>query len=515
MAQGQAQQDGILKEVVAEGNHDESPPLKTIPPALPVPGPVIALPLLQRPQMVSTTPQSSAGNVEQVGTTTGAPLAVSTLLNFDGVLSDGYIPPDTNGAPGNTQYVQVVNDSIAVYNKSNGALLYGPVLLNTLWSGFGGACQNDTFTDPTVRYDQIANVWVVAAVTITSSPYSYCLAVSTSSDATGSYYRYAFSFNYFPDYQKLGIWVPASGSTIPDYFISLNMWTPDKLTYYGPKVCALNRQTVLGGGTASLICYQQTNKSYFALLPSDLDGQTPAPAGSPDYLVGLASNGNGLDYFKFYDYGGGSTSFAYCCTLPDPFPQPEACAGNGTCIPQPGTSQELDGLGDRLMYRQAYRNYGSYEAAVIVHSVRGSGSETAVRWYEMHRTPSRGWFFYQDANFDPDTDNWRWMGSAALDKVEDIALGFSLSSRALNYPSVFIAGRTPTDPTNTMEHEIPIVHGSGYQTGTYANRWGDYSSMAIDPTDDCTFWYTNEYLTVPGSLSWRTRIASFKFPNCQ
>jgi hypothetical protein len=517
IAQAQSQQAGIQKEVIGESNHDQSPLLRSIPPVTRPAGPVVEIPLLPGPQQTSPAPQASPGSAAQSPTTTTAPLAVSIGLNFDGILADGTIPPDANGAPGDTQFVEVVNSSMAVYSKSSGTLLYGPVYLSTLWSGFGGACGSQTLTDPIVKYDQLANVWIIAAFTHAGTPYTYCLAVSTSSDATGSYYRYAYSFNYEPDYPKLGIWVPASGSTIPDYFISFNMYTPNGVTYYGPKVCALNRQQVLGGGGASLICYQQTNTNYFTLLPSDLDGSTPAPAGSPDYLVGLSSNGNGLDYFKFYDYGGGTTSFYYCCTLPDPFPQPEICIGGyGVgCVPQPGTSQQLDGLGNRLMYRQAYRNYGSYEASVIVHSVQGSGSESAVRWYMMHRTPSRGWYFYQAASFDPDTDNWRWMGSAAEDKVEDVALGFSLSSQSLNYPSVFITGRMPTDAQDTMEQETPIVHGSGYQTGTYADRWGDYSSMAIDPTDDCTFWYTNEYLAVKGGTFWSTRIGNFKFSDCQ
>jgi len=187
----------------------------------------------------------------------------------------------------------------------------------------------------------------------------------------------------------------------------------------------------------------------------------------------------------------------------------EACGGQGTCVPQAGTSQQLDSLGDRLMFRLAYRNFGSYESLVVNHSVAPgtSGIVAGVRWYEI-RNPNGTPTVHQQGTFSSKTNNY-WMGSVAMDKNGDVALGFSASSSA-THPSILYTGRVPTDPLGTMESPKIVETGTGSQDGGLS-RWGDYSSMAIDPSDDCTFWYTNEYLKTTGSFNWDTRIASFKF----
>jgi hypothetical protein len=192
-----------------------------------------------------------------------------------------------------------------------------------------------------------------------------------------------------------------------------------------------------------------------------------------------------------------------------------ACSGGGTCIPQPGTSQKLDSLADRLMYRLAYRNFGSYESLVVNHSVAvGSGrSKTqtvGVRWYEL-RNPNATPTVFQQGTFAPDSI-FRWMGSIAMDKVGNMALGYSASSTSVA-PSIRYTGRLVTDPPGTMQTETVIQAGGGSQLRNL-NRWGDYSSMAVDPSDDCTFWYTTEYLKANGTFNWSTKIASFKFPSC-
>jgi len=187
----------------------------------------------------------------------------------------------------------------------------------------------------------------------------------------------------------------------------------------------------------------------------------------------------------------------------------DACGG-GTCIPQAGTSQQLDSLGERLMWRLAYRNFGDHEALVANHSVATGAGNVGVRWYDLRDTNGSATVF-QQGTYAPDS-NYRWMGSVAMDNAGDIAAGYGVSSSAMN-PAVRYAGRVPSDPLNTLQTETSIIEGAGSQLPSLS-RWGDYSSMSVDPVDDCTFWYTNEYLLTSGTFNWSTRIATFKFPSC-
>src|SRR5947209_4766880 len=266
---------------------------------------------------------------------------------------------------------------------------------------------------------------------------------------------------------------------------------------------------MLSGGPANAICMQQ-NPSVDSLLPADLDGTTPPPAGEPNFYLQMVAPSN-LNLFKFHvDFTTPSNS---TFTGPTAIPVAsfsEAC-GRGTCIPQPGTTQQLDSLSDRLMFRLAYRNFGDHESLVVNHSVT-AGSSVGVRWYEI-RSPNATPTVFQQGTFSPDSQ-YRWMGSIAMDQSGDIAVGYSASSSS-NFPAVRYTGRVPSDPAGTMESENSIIEGTGSQTnGNGGRRWGDYSSMSIDPVDDCTFWYTNEYLTTNGSFNWKTRIASLKFTSC-
>src|SRR5213078_1193330 len=190
-----------------------------------------------------------------------------------------------------------------------------------------------------------------------------------------------------------------------------------------------------------------------------------------------------------------------------------ACGG-GACIPQPGTREALDSLGDRLMYRLAYRNRGGVETLVVSHSVKVSGSKRSevdgVRWYEL-RNPNGAPTVAQQATFSPDATS-RWMPSAAMDKAGNIAVGYSASSSTV-HPAVRYAVRLAADPLNTLEAETSLIEGAGSQL-TNLNRWGDYSAMTVDPVDDCTFWYTSEYQKANGTFNWSTRITSFKLPTC-
>src|SRR5207302_324920 len=261
------------------------------------------------------------------------------------------------------------------------------------------------------------------------------------------------------------------------------------------------------GGPANAICMQQ-NPSVDSLLPADLDGPTPPPTGEPNFYLQMVAPGN-LNLFKFHvDFTTPSNSTFTGPTAIPVAPFSEACGG-GTCIPQPGTTQQLDSLSDRLMFRLAYRNFGDHESLVVNHSVM-AGNSVGVRWYEI-RSPNVTPTVFQQGTFSPDSQ-YRWMGSIAMDQSGDIAVGYSASSSS-NFPAVRYTGRVPSDPAGTMESENSIIEGTGSQTNG-SSRWGDYSGMSVDPADDCTFWYTNEYLTTNGSFNWNTRIGSFKFTSC-
>ncbi|MBZ5657018.1 MAG: hypothetical protein LAO56_17265 [Acidobacteriia bacterium] len=423
--------------------------------------------------------------------------------SFEGLGSGQYgftvnsAPPDTNGTVGATQYVQWVNTSFAVFNKTTGALVAGPTAGNTLWSGFGGGCQTNNDGDPVVLYDKAAQRWIFSQFSVSTTPFLQCIAVSTTSDATGTYNRYSFQYGNFDDYPKMGVWSDA-------YYETFNMFNGN--TFVGSDACAYNRAAMLAGTTATQVCFQQ-GSSVGGLLPSDLDGNTAPPAGSPNYMVYFGTNN--LNLYKFHvDFATPSnSSFTGPTVIPVAAFSP-LCSG-GTCVVQPGTTQRLDSLADRLMYRLAYRNFGTHESLVVNHSVV-AGSSGGIRWYEI-QNPSGTPTVAQQSTFAPDA-SYRWMGSIAMDQAGDMAVGYSLSSSSLN-PTIRYTGRVPTDPASTMEAEVNVVTGTGSQT-TGLSRWGDYSAMQVDPVDDCTFWYTQEYIKTNGTFNWNTRIANFKFPGC-
>jgi hypothetical protein len=449
--------------------------------------------------------------------TTSAALP-ATNLNFDGVgngfsgpqgtFSVNSAPPDTNLAVGPNHVVEIVNTDFAIFNKS-GSVLYGPVQINTLWSGFGGNCQVDNDGDPIAKYDSIANRFVISqfAVTSPNPDYLQCVAVSQTADPTGAYYRYSFSYgNQFPDYPKMAVWPDA-------YYITFNMFNSAGTTFLGGQACAYDRAKMLTGAAATQQCFN-LGASFGGLLPSDLDGTRQPPAGSPNYMVADGASSNQLAYWGFHtDWANAANSTLTGPTTLATAPFTAPCGGTGgTCVPQSGTSQQLDTLGDRLMYRLAYRNFGDHEALVIDRSVT-AGSSIGIRWYELRTGAGNSLNIFQQGTYAPDS-NYRWMGSIAQDASGDIGLGYSVSSSSL-HPQIRYTGRLAGDPAGTMSQgEGTILAGAGSQTGSNLSRWGDYSAIAVDPTDDCTFWYANEYIPANGAFNWRTRIASFKFSGC-
>ncbi len=448
-------------EVIRAAHHDVSRPLREIEPAIPS-GLLREVPL-RHPHPLKPI----SGQPDPVLQTVAiSPLAaVSAGSSFDGVgagfvgpagaFSVNAAPPDTNAAVGATQIVQWVNTSFAVFDKTTGTAQIGPVAGNTLWSGFGGPCETSNDGDIIAQYDKAAGRWVLAQPVFTA-PFFYCVAVSTTSDATGSFNRYSFSMPNFPDYPKLGVWPDA-------YYATFNMFSGN--FFVGARACALDRASMLSGSAATAVCFQLSS-SFASLLPSDLDGSTAPPAGSPNFLLDFGASS--LNLFKFHvDFVTPSNS-----TLTGPTNLPvasfsEACGG-GACVPQ-------------------------------------------VRWYEI-RNPNGTPAVFQQGTFAPDS-SFRWMGSMAMDKVGDIAVGYSVSSSQI-HPAIRFAVRVPSDPSGALEPEVSIIEGTGSQLRNL-NRWGDYSSLAIDPVDDCTFWYTTEYLKSSGTFNWSTRLGSFKIPTCQ
>src|SRR5712671_1468809 len=437
-------------------------------------------------------------------TATVPPPTPPVLQSFEGLGNGQYgfsvtgAPPDTNGTVGATQYVQWVNTSFAIFNKSNGALISGPTAGNTLWSGFGGGCQTNNDGDPIVVYDKLAQRWVFSQFSVSTTPYLQCIAVSTTSDATGTYHRYSFQYTNFDDYPKMSVWPDA-------YYETFNMFAGGT-TFVGSDACAYNRAAMMAGTTATQVCFQQST-AVGGLLPADLDGTTAPPTGSPNYMLYFGTNN--LNLFKFHvDFTNPSNSTFTGPTVINVAAFSPLCGG-GTCVPQPSVTQQLDSLADRLMYRLAYRNFGSHESLAVNHSVV-AGSSGGVRWYEI-QNPGGTPVVAQQSTFAPDS-SYRWMGSIAMDQSGDMALGYSVSSSSVS-PSVRFTGRVPTDPASTMETEVSAVAGSGSESAGLT-RWGDYSAMTVDPVDDCTFWYTTEYMKTTGTFNWNTRIANFKFPGC-
>jgi hypothetical protein len=496
-ARTQTSSSGVRPIIAPNVHHDVSKPLRDM---LPSNTPGHAHPALRVPNS-SSQPTVHAGDTRSRASRNR--LIPSPTANFDGISANGSAPPDTQGAAGTTQYFEMANSQIAVYSKT-GSVILSPRGTNTLWSGFGGGCQTNNDGDGMIQWDMAAGRWVADQFSVSTTPYLMCLAISTTADATGTYNRYSFSYSNFPDYPKVGIWPDA-------YYTTINLFNAGGTQALGTEVCAYDRSKMLTGAAATQQCFMAYTSGEHTLLPASLDGTTQPTAGEPNYELGLSTTANTLSYFKFHvDWAipGNSTLTGPTNLAVTAFSQ--ACGG-GTCIPQSGTTQQLDSLGDRVMARLAYRNLGGTESLVVTHSIT-AGSSVGARWYEFRVGGGNTLSVFQQGTYAPDS-SYRWMGSIAEDHSGDMALGYSVSSSSL-HPGIRYTGRLAGDPAGQMpQGEGTIITGAGSQTGGLS-RWGDYSAMSIDPADDCTFWYTTEYIPSNGSFNWHTRIASFKFPSC-
>ncbi len=475
------------------------------------------------------------------------PAISSTLRNFEGVRNEDNFnvfgfrvnPPDPVGDVGPNHYVEMVNLLFAVYDKQGNRLL-GPVDTGTLWSNFAVPDCTDPSGDPIVLYDQFMDRWLLTQFTTSgladpTKPFWNCVAISTSGDPTGSYYRYAFetaNFQFFPDYPKYGVWTDS-------YVLTTREFGPT--VEYGIGVYALEKNKMVNGDpTARAVSFFLDGNDPTilplvgdGLLPADADGKQKPKTDTAIPLVGTQDDGAGygatFDALNIWDLlikwrSTPTASLTLKAQLPTAaFDSVFPCAPTSRdCLPQPVITDPAQYL-DILSYRQrptwrlAYRNFKDYETLVTNQSVEAAPGVAGVRWYEIRRVNGT-YSLYQQGTYAPNDGVHRWMGSVAQDKKGNMAVGFSVVNGTTVFPGIRYTGRLAGDPAGQLTlGEGVIINGSGVQTTTNS-RWGDYTSLNIDPVDDCTFWYVNEYYAVSGTAAdgrpWQTRIASFKLPGC-
>jgi Carboxypeptidase regulatory-like domain/Divergent InlB B-repeat domain len=443
----------------------------------------------------------------------------ATSIDFEGLNNiGGYYPPDTCGDVGPDHYVQITNVYYQVYDKTTGApMLPAALANNAMWTGFGGVCETTNHGDPIVLYDQFADRWLFSQFSI-NGPFHQCIAISQTGDPTGAWYLYDYemSTTIMNDYPKFGVW--------PDgYYMAINQFDSDNSNgWAGQGVAAFDRDTMLTGGAAPMVYIDMvSNTALGAMLPADADGSTPPPPGTPNYFIQMDDDAWGYpdDQLEIYEFSVDWTPPAkasFTVSAISPLTVASFTTLGQASVPQPDTSQKLDNLGDRLMYRLQYRNFGTHQSMVVNHTVDIGSGVAGIRWYEL-RDIGSNWVINQQGTYggdaSPQDGEHRWMGSIAMDFQGNMGLGYSVSGNT-TYPSIRYVGRLAGDPPGTLSQgEAEIIAGSGSQTGSGA-RWGDYSMMSVDPVDDCTFWYTTEYYETTSVSGWQTRIASFKFPGC-
>ena len=481
-----------------------------------------------------------------------------TLANFEGFSNQDNFnifgfrvnPPDSNAAVGPNHVVEIINLVFGVFDKTGNKLL-GPVDTGTLWAGFAVPDCTDPSGDPVVLYDKLENRWVLTQFTTRglsdpTKPFFNCVAVSITGDPTGAYFRYAFETTvnnvfFFPDYPKYGTWTNSYVLTSRDF---------GPTTQYGISVYALEKAKMIEGNPNARMVHFFLDSAVVpisqigdGLLPADIDSLNEQPQdGAPIPIVGTMDDGGPygapFDALNVYNLSilweegnqpiaslklaaqlsvASFDSIFPCGTVKGLTPP----ATGRDCLPQPGVAgnQFLDILSyrQRPTYRLAYRNFGPFESLVTNQSVEALPGVAGVRWYEIRRKNGT-YSIFQQGTYAPNDGVHRWMGSIAQDAKGDIALGFSVVNGTNVFPGIRYTGRLVGDPLGQLTlGEGTVINGTGVQRTTNS-RWGDYTSMQIDPTDDCTFWYLNEYYTAAGQASstagWQTRIASFKLPGC-
>jgi hypothetical protein len=424
----------------------------------------------------------------------------TTIQNFEGVGANGALPPDTDGDVSPDYYFQVVNTKYKIFTKTGNPIL-GPLANNSI---FGNMPHNTNDGDAVVLYDENAGRWLFSQFSLPNypnGPFYENVAISQTSDPTGSWYRYQFTFSVMPDYPKLSVWRDA-------YYMTIRRFSSGSGTWIGPAACALDREKMLAGDASAAIVMFNLPSSSEGPLSLDCDSEFP-PVGTPNYVSYLTQSPSQINLYAFHvDWANTSNStFA----LESSVPLSAFGTMGGTVIPQKGTSQKVDAFSRKgLMFRMPFRKFNDHWSAVASFTVAVSG-KAGIRWMELRNTGS-GWSLYQEGTYAPDAVNHRWMPSIAMDADGNIGLGYSVSSTTM-YPSIRYTGRLSSDALGTMTiAEKGIINGGGCQTDA-SGRWGDYSAMNVDPAAPGTFWFTNEYYASTSGAGWQTRIASFSLGN--
>ncbi len=410
-------------------------------------------------------------------------------------------PPDTDGAVGSTHYVQMINCLTTIFDKSGNVEL-GPVGSNAFWDGMGGNCEPNNQGDPIVLYDDVNDRWLISqfAFPDAMSSYSQCVAISQTSDPTGAYNRYEFSFDSFGfnDYPKHGI-------VTDSITITANIFTPRgrSFSFGGSFLGVMDKNAMYAGQPASMIGFN-IGTAEFGFVAGDLDGSGLVPA-----LFATAMSTAGVfDIWKIdVDWSTEAASVGKIASIPVTAFSSALCSDSrGACIPQPDGGPFLESLSDRLMHRLQIRDFGTYRTMVAAHTIDVGAGRAGLRWYEF-RESNDNWSMYQEGTFGPSDGEYRWMPSIAMNAAGDIGLGYMVASTS-TYVSPAVVGQTAANSgTGFLDSaEALCAAGTGVQTGV--SRSGDYSATSVDPATG-NFWHTNEIFTTTGDYEWATYVCEF------
>ncbi|HLH19255.1 MAG TPA: hypothetical protein VKX45_18680 [Bryobacteraceae bacterium] len=424
---------------------------------------------------------------------------------------------DISIAVGPDHIFEILNGSMAVFTKkgrkypTTGKLLYGPVPNTTVFAGFGNRCSASNNSDSVVRYDQLAKRWLIV-VPVFQAPYAMCYAVSATEDPLGQYYRYEFSRPLFPDYPRPAVW--PDGYYLPTS-TSDNM-LPEIVTQKHD--CIADRAKMLKGLPATEQCVVIEGAVF--MMNSDVFGRRQPPAGAPNIMMSTGGTqllkrfeDDGIYFYKVHvDWRDPAKTTVSRPRKIAVAPYHYLCDGQlSSCVSQPGTARRLDSQGDKLMQGLVYRNFGDHESILAEHSVATAAHGGGVRWYEFRLDGERNPVLYQQSTYAPD-GFYRWLASMGMDRKGDIGMGYSFGGDP-NYPGQRFAARLAGDPKGQLTfHESVLAAGHASQTGNL--RWEDYTNIALDPSDDCTFWFVGNYLK-SGAASSTTRIGAFTAPGCR
>ncbi len=476
-----------------------------------------------------------------------------TVTSFEGIDASQVASPGTeidhNGAVGTKQYMEWVNSYYQAYNKTTFAPIWSsPQQGDTLWQNVGMSnCYGTGGGEGIVLFDQQASRWVLGRrASPAANTYYYCIAVSNTDDLSSTtlkWYTYQFNITaalginshgdvYYPDWPKLGSWIDG-------YYASFDLEDPDnQYQEIGVVACAFDRTNILINGTArAQQCFSNpspipTNGALYlahSLIPADMEGTTAPPSGRHEYFLsiqnptanGTATTSTKLNLWNFHVNWTtpSKTTFvksSLTVTSYEPGCYDVLQPVNTFCVNEPSSSTTgnyVDSIGDRLMPRLAYRNFGTYQSFLLSHTVQvgtGTNQQTGIRWYELRGTANPT--VYQSGTVTNGTTIYRFTPSIAQDKDGNAAVGYSVSSSAL-HPGIRAAYWSL--PTATAATEIILENGVGDEENS--SHWGNLTSMNIDPSDGCTFWYVNQYYQANetgGEVNWNTRIAHFKLSTC-